>query len=178
MTGRELTTLEIRNALVPCLESLLEEHGDILVDVVENFPNAPGTEERAAPTHPVTTAFAYYNLDKKIKPIVEFLLELGVSRSDIPTIIYKRPQLCGISLSESLKPTMTYLENFGVDQSKWAKVIHRFPALLTYSRQKLKGTVDYLTELGVSEENIGKILTRCPHITSYSVDVKLRPTVR
>ncbi|KAJ6796204.1 transcription termination factor MTERF5, chloroplastic [Iris pallida] len=225
LVGRELTTLEIRNALVPYLESLLIKHGDLLVDVVENFPYPPGTlgktgtiptaasdglnskKERAIarvsqrspegllPPHVLYLidlgmdldqikgiarrfpAFAYYSLDNKIRPVVEFLLELGVARTDIPTILHKRPQLCGISLSDNLKPTMTYLENFGVDKSRWAKVIYRFPALLTYSRQKMKATVDYLTELGVSEENIGKILTRCPHIVSYSVEEKLRPTV-
>ncbi|CAL9110667.1 unnamed protein product [Musa textilis] len=225
LVGRELTTLEIRGAFIPFLESLLEEHGDALVDFIENFPDPPGTE-RAASTSPVNTtsssssskkeraiarvsqlspdgllpehvlylvdlglkleqikdivrkfpAFAYYNLDRKIKPLVEFLLELGVPRSDIPTILIKRPQLCGISFSENLKPMMAYLENLGVDKSKWAKVIYRFPALLTYSRQKVKATIDYLCELGVSEKNIGKILTRCPHIISYSIEDKLRPT--
>ncbi|XP_008791717.1 transcription termination factor MTERF5, chloroplastic [Phoenix dactylifera] len=224
LVGRELTTLEIRNALAPYLDSLLEEHGDVLVDVVESFPNPPGVK-RSVLTSPVKVvgpsskkeraiarvsqrspegllpehvlylmdlgmdldrikdiarrfpAFAYYNLDRKIKPVVELFLELGVPQSDIPTILYKRPQLCGISLSENLKPMMTYLESLGVDNSQWSKVIYRFPALLTYSRQKVKASVDYLSELGVSEKNIGKILTRCPHIISYSVDDNLKPTV-
>ncbi|XP_073012810.1 transcription termination factor MTERF5, chloroplastic isoform X2 [Typha latifolia] len=222
LVGRELTTLEIRSALAPYLEALLEEHGDLLADVVENFPNPPGTERAAPPPIVVTSpiskkeraiarvsqrnsegllpeqvlylmdlgmdldqikgiarrfpSFAYYNLDRKIKPVVELLLELGVPPSDIPTILNKRPQLCGISFSDNLKPMMTYLENMGVDKSQWAKVIYRFPALLTYSRQKVKASTDYLSELGVPEKNIGKILTRCPHIISYSVDDNLRPT--
>lgn len=223
LVGRELTTLEIRSALVPYLKSLLEEHGDVLVDVVESFPNPPGSKRSVLTSVTVTgpsskkeraiarvsqrspegllpkhvlylmdlgmdldqikgivrrfPAFAYYNLDRKIKPVVEFFLELGVPPSDIPTILYKRPQLCGISFSENLKPMMSYLESFGVDNSQWAKVIYRFPALLTYSRQKVKASVDYLSELGVSEKKIGKILTRCPHIISYSVEDKLKPTV-
>ncbi|GFY98359.1 proteinaceous RNase P 3 [Actinidia rufa] len=41
LVGRELTTLEIRDALIPDLKTLLEEFGDILVDLVENFPNPP-----------------------------------------------------------------------------------------------------------------------------------------
>ncbi|KAF8390611.1 hypothetical protein HHK36_025138 [Tetracentron sinense] len=223
LVGRELTTLEIRDALVPFLESLLEEHGDILVDVVENFPNPPVKERTIAPASLTNStinskklkamarvseigpdgqlpphvlylidlgmdldqikamtrkfpAFAYYSLEGKIKPVVEFLLDLGVAQADIPTILNKRPQLCGISLFENLIPTMTYLENLGVDKRRWAKVIHRFPALLTYSRQKVKASVDYFYELGLSSESIGKILTRCPHIISYSVDDKLRPT--
>lgn len=121
-------------------------------------------------------AFSYYSLEGKIKPVVEFLLNLGVPKSDIPTILTKRPQLCGISLTENLIPTMAFLEDLGVDKKQWAKVIYRFPALLTYSRQKLQATVDFLYEMGLSAESVGKVLTRCPHIISYSVEDKLRPT--
>ncbi|CAD6243738.1 unnamed protein product [Miscanthus lutarioriparius] len=221
--GRELSTPEIRDALIPYLEALSKEHGDSLVEVVENFPD-PFSMEREAlsssmpftPTSSnkqkaiarITTAtsggalpelvrylldlgmdheeiktivrkfpaFAYYSVDRKIKPLVELLLELGVSKSSIPGIIKKRPQLCGISMSDNLKPMMAYLENIGVNKAQWSKVITRFPALLTYSRNKVETTVSFLTELGVSKKNIGKILTRCPHLMSYSVDDNLRPT--
>ncbi|XVE60052.1 hypothetical protein DITRI_Ditri05aG0095900 [Diplodiscus trichospermus] len=223
--GRELTTLEIRDALIPYLESLLEEHGRILADVVENFPGPPVKDKpvslvsspdsaidskklkavsRVSETGPAGKlrpqvvylmelgmdlekiklitrrfpSFAYYSLEGKIKPVVEFLLELGIPKSNIPIIIGKRPQLCGISLSENLIPTMTFLENLGVDKKRWAKVIYRFPALLTYSQQKVKTTVDFLYEMGLSSENVGKILTRSPTIISYSVEDKLRPTAK
>lgn len=223
--GRELTTLEIRDALTPYLESLLEEYGNVLVDLVENFPNAPppAKQKALAPVSPpVSTldskklkaisrvseldssgdlrpqilylielgmdlekiklitrrfpAFSYYSLEGKIKPVVEFLLDLGIPKAQIPIILGKRPQLCGISLSENLIPTMTFLENLGVDKTQWAKVIQRFPAVLTYSRQKVKQTVDFLYEMGLSAESIGKVLTRCPNIISYSIEEKLRPT--
>lgn len=223
LVGRELTTLEIRDALIPYLESLHEEHGSILVDLLENFPNPPCQEKpighvspshltpeskkqravsRVSETGPAGQlpphilylidlgmdleqikgitrkfpAFAYYSLERKIKPVVEFLLDLGIPKSDLPTVLTKRPQLCGISLSENLIPTMTFLENLGVDKKQWAKVIYRFPALLTYSRQKVEVTVDFLSEMGLSAESIGKILTRYPNIVSYNVDDKLRPT--
>ncbi|XP_078432984.1 mitochondrial transcription termination factor family protein isoform X2 [Wolffia australiana] len=223
--GRELTTLEIRNALVPYLESLREKHGNQLIEVVESFPDPPSRARPAGPppaqpTDPFSKkhravaratvpdpggalpdhvlylldlgmdlaqiehitrrfpAFAYYNLERKIKPLVDLLLHLGVPRADIPTIIYKRPQLCGISLADNLLPTMAHLEAHGIDGSQWAKIIYRFPALLTYSRHKILALVDYLSEIGVPPAAIGKILTRCPHIISYSVDDKLRPTAK
>ncbi|XP_045789764.1 transcription termination factor MTERF5, chloroplastic-like [Trifolium pratense] len=223
LSGRELTTLEIRDALISYLESLFQEHGDVLIDVVENYPNPPVKDKTAVPITPsnpspvVDTkklktvsgtdpaagnlrphivylmefgmdsdqirlimrrfpAFAYYSLEGKIKPLVEFFLELGVPKEQIPIILTKRPQLCGISLSENLKPTMKFFESLGVDKKQWAKVIYRFPALLTYSRQKINESVDYLRELGISDESIGKILTRCPNIVSYSVEDNLRPT--
>ncbi|XP_020154887.1 transcription termination factor MTERF5, chloroplastic [Aegilops tauschii subsp. strangulata] len=221
--GRELSTPEIRDALLPYLEALSKEHGDSLVEVVENFPDPFSAERESLSYSMILTptssnkqkaiarvstptsggalpelvlylldygmdheeiknvvrkfpAFAYYNVDRKIKPLVELLLELGVPRSGIPGIIRKRPQLCGISLTDNLKPMMAYMENIGVNKAQWSKVICRFPAFLTYSRQKVEMTVSYLTELGVSKENIGKILTRCPHLMSYSVNDNLRPT--
>ncbi|GAU48267.1 hypothetical protein TSUD_405130 [Trifolium subterraneum] len=225
LSGRELTTLEIRDALISYLESLFEEHGDVLIDLVENYPNPPPVKDKSAvpitPTGSVVDskklkavstvsgidpaagnlrphivylmefgmdsdqiriimrrfpAFAYYSLEGKIKPLVEFFLELGVPKEQIPIILTKRPQLCGISLSENLKPTMKFFESLGVDKTQWAKVIYRFPALLTYSRQKINESVDFLRELGISDESIGKILTRCPNIVSYSVEDNLRPT--
>lgn len=234
LVGRELTTLEIREALIPYLETLLEEHGSILVDVVESFPNPPVKEKPAAisasapdidgedydedtstnerqqkalsrvsETDPdgnlrpnilylqelgldldqikgITRRFPYfpyYSLEGKLKPVVEFLVDLGIPRSDIPVVLNKRPQLCGISLHENIIPTMAFLEGFGVDKTQWAKVIYRFPALLTYSRQKMKASVDFLSGLGLTEQGIGRVLTRWPNIVSYSVDDKLQPTV-
>ncbi|XP_027358309.1 transcription termination factor MTERF5, chloroplastic isoform X1 [Abrus precatorius] len=226
LSGRELTTMEIRDALIPYLESLFEEHGNILANVVENYPNPPVKDKSAVSvprSSPVVDSkklkvvsrgseidpnagnlrphivylmefgmnieqirsitrrfpsFAYYSLEGKIKPVVEFFLELGVPKENIPNILAKRPQLCGISLSENLKPTMKFLESLGVDKKQWPKVIYRFPALLTYSRQKVRESVDFLHELGLSEESIGKILTRCPNIVSYSVEDNLRPTAK
>lgn len=226
--GRELTTLEIRDVLIPYLELLFEEHGHILVDIVESYPNPPVKVKSAVPIPPPNPslaveskklkvfsqvsgldpaagnlrpqfvylmqlgmeidqiktiirkfpAFANYSLDGKIKPVVKFFLELGVPQEKILIILMKRPQLCGISLSENLKPTMKFFETLGVDKKQWATVIYRFPALLTYSRQKIKESIDFLLELGISEESIGKILTRCPNIVSYSVEDNLRPKVK
>ncbi|KAF7135213.1 hypothetical protein RHSIM_Rhsim08G0044900 [Rhododendron simsii] len=228
LSGQELTTLEIRDALNPYLETLYEEFGDILVDVVENFPN-PATEEKSTEnlsipsleeepvSAPITTlnskklkalarltddgltgkppphiiyltalgmeievikevtskfpSFAYYSLDRKIKPLVEVLLDLGIPKSDIPTILSKRPHLCGIRRTEKLLiPTITYLKNLGMDKKQLSKAICRFPALLTCSRQKLESTIDLLYELGLPAENLGKVLMRGPQILGYSVE--------
>ncbi|XP_058227798.1 transcription termination factor MTERF5, chloroplastic-like [Rhododendron vialii] len=227
---QELTTLEIRDALNPYLETLYEEFGDSLVDVVENFPN-PATEVRSTenlsipsleeePVVPVSAPtttlnskklkalarlsddgligkppphivyltelgmdmevieemtqkfpkFAYYSLDRNIKPLVEFLLDLGIPKSDIPTILSKGPQLCGVRQTENLIRTMTYLKNLGMDKKQLTKAIRRFPALVTYSRQKLESTIDLLYELGLPAENLGKVLTRGPQIIGLSVE--------
>ncbi|KAM7277685.1 hypothetical protein ACFE04_004819 [Oxalis oulophora] len=121
--------------------------------------------------------FSYCSLEGKIRPFVDFLLHLGVLKSNIPSILFRQPQLCGFRLSDTLIPTMTFLEGLGIDKAQWPKVIHRSPALLTHSRQKIQSTVNFFTEMGISEQNIGKILTRFPAIISSSVEDTLRPNV-
>ncbi|KAL2895317.1 Transcription termination factor MTERF5 chloroplastic [Bienertia sinuspersici] len=205
LVGRELTTLEIRDSLIPYLENLQQEHGGNLVDVLPDASvksrniRAMARVSGSVPTEELPQhvtylielgmnleeiqqvirkfpAFAYYSLEGKVRPVVEFLLELGIPKSEIAIILRKRPQLCGISLSENLIPTMKFLESLGLDKEKWAKVIYRFPPLLTYSRQKLMSTVDFLYEMGLTAQDVSKILTRCPNIISYSVEENLRPT--
>ncbi|CAJ2662440.1 unnamed protein product [Trifolium pratense] len=121
-------------------------------------------------------AFFRYSLEGKIKPLVEFFLEFGVPKEQILIILAKRPRLCALSLSKNIKPTVKFLESLGVDKKQWAKAIYRFPALLTYSRQKINESVDFLHELGISDESIGRILTRFPNIVGCSVEDNLRPT--
>ncbi|KAJ0040893.1 hypothetical protein Pint_26856 [Pistacia integerrima] len=166
LVGRELTTLEIRDTLNPYLQSLLEEHGNFMVDLVKNFRNAPIEGKPALPvcrshssldskkpeavshvSAPSPAAdpclqhsyllelgmdleqiklatrrcpsFANYSLERKIKPLVEFLLDLGVAKSEIPKILVQRPHLCGHSISGlanqvwSALPKMTLNENVG-----------------------------------------------------------------
>jgi mTERF domain-containing protein, mitochondrial len=108
---------------------------------------------------------------------VDFLFDLGVPKHDIPRIIQRSPQLCGISLTQNLKPRMLYLESLGVDKTKWAKIITRYPLLFPISRQKIKSVVDFLLELGVPEENVGKTLTQWPNLLSFSVEVEVEVDV-
>jgi len=121
--------------------------------------------------------FAYYSLDGDIKPLVEFLLDLGVPKSDFPAILRKSPQVFGASLSERVIPNLMFLENLGVDRKQWPKVIYRHPPLLTYSLQKMKSNLDCLYELGLSKEKLGKVLMYSPNILGTGVE-KLRATAQ
>ncbi|KAF3435201.1 hypothetical protein FNV43_RR22288 [Rhamnella rubrinervis] len=153
LVEQELTTCDIRDALIPYLESLEKEYGNALVDVVESFPS-PLAKEKA----------------------VEFLLDLRASNSDIPSIFSRSPQLCRSSLSENIIPAVALLESLGVEKKKWAKLIKVFPFVLRYSRQKVKTTVNFLYEMGLPTESVGKILAEFPQIIGFSVEDKLRPT--
>ncbi|KAL0461764.1 UNVERIFIED_CONTAM: Transcription termination factor MT, chloroplastic [Sesamum latifolium] len=200
LVGRELTTLEIRDALIPYLETLLDEYGTILVDVVENFPDPPVKEKSednvqkqplaensvasVSPSTPTVDSRKLKALARvsdvsptgKLPSHIVYLIELGMELEAIREVIRKFPAFAYYSLEGKIKPVVEFLLDLGVDKKQWAKVIYRFPPLLTYSRQKLKATVDFLYEMGLSANNVSKVLTRCPNIISYSVEDKLRPT--
>ncbi|GLT54703.1 hypothetical protein SLA2020_278820 [Shorea laevis] len=100
LVGRELTTLEIRDALNPYLEALLEEHGNVMLKAISRVSEIdPAGKLRPHVLYLIELgmdleqikgitqrfpSFAYYSLEGKIKPVVEFLLDLGVPKSDIP----------------------------------------------------------------------------------------------
>jgi mTERF domain-containing protein len=86
----------------------------------------------------------------KLKPVVDLLLGMGVSVSDLPTIVLKRPQIFGCSPEENLKPTAAFLEGLGVERGKWGKILVSFPHILTYSHSKLQHVVEFLLEIGLS----------------------------
>lgn len=120
--------------------------------------------------------FAYASVDKKLRPLVEFLLELGVQKSDIPRILTSCPLLYGAKPSETLVRNMTVLEKLGMDSKMWAKVISKYPGLVLRSRGKIDAAVEFLFQMGVSKANIGKVLKRYPNIICYNVENCLQPT--
>ncbi|KAL0395767.1 UNVERIFIED_CONTAM: Transcription termination factor MT, chloroplastic [Sesamum calycinum] len=202
LVGRELTTLEIRDALIPYLETLLDEYGPILVDVVENFPDPPVKEKSeenvqkqplaensvasVSPSTPSVDSRKLKALARvsdvsptgKLPSHIVYLIELGMELEAIREVIRKFPAFAYYSLEGKIKPVVEFLLDLGIRgrQEAMGESHIPLPPLLTYSRQKLKATVDFLYEMGLSADNVSKVLTRCPNIISYSVEDKLRPT--
>ncbi|KAB2008127.1 hypothetical protein ES319_D10G077700v1 [Gossypium barbadense] len=134
LVGRELTTLEIRDALIPYLESLLEEHGSMLADVVESFPHPPIKDKPITLVSPPDSAPD----SKQVK---------AVSR------------VTETSPAGMLRPQVVYLMELGMDLEKIKLITRRFPAFAYYSLEgKIKPVVEFLLELGVPKSDIPIIL--------------------
>ncbi|KAL9258424.1 Transcription termination factor MTERF5, chloroplastic-like protein [Drosera capensis] len=113
------------------------------------------------------------SLEGKVKPLVEFLLELGVPKSGIPNILYRRPHLCGFSLSNKLIPTIKYLEGLGVDKQKWSK---GWPQILTLSiESNLRPMTEFFLEKGYSMEEIAMMIQRAPSLYTFSLSKNVLP---
>lgn len=167
LVGRELTTLEIRDALLPYLQTLLEEYGDILIDVVKNFPTPP-VKERL--------------LEKLPNPPVEEHSILPVSASDTSLDSKKARALArvtNVGPTGELPPHVVYLTEIGMELELIERVTRKFPAFAYYSLEgKVKPVVEFLLGLGIPESNIASILGRRPQLCGISLSENLIPTMK
>ncbi|KAL6143138.1 hypothetical protein ACLB2K_053833 [Fragaria x ananassa] len=188
LVGRELTTLEIREALIPYLESLLEEHGIYMVDVVESFPDAP---VKAKPVAPVIKSQSSVDL-KKLKAIsrvseigpagklpshIQYLLELGMDLDQIKGIARRFPSFAYYSLEGKIKPTVEFLLDLGVPKSDIPTILFKRPQLCGISLyENIMPTMRFLENLGVDKKQWAKVIYRFPALLTYSRQ-KVKTTV-
>ncbi|KAJ8546420.1 hypothetical protein K7X08_019003 [Anisodus acutangulus] len=199
LVGRELTTLEIRDALIPYLEALHEEYGSILVDVVESFPNPPVVEKIEEtvvekvpiPVTPASPPSAVLDSKKlkalarvtdigpngKLPPHIIYLVDLGMEIETIRVITRKFPAFAYYSLEGKIKPVVEFLLDLGVPRSQIPTILSKRPQLCGISlSENLIPTMTFLEELGVDKEQWAKVIYRFPALLTYSRP-KLRATV-
>ncbi|KAK9104185.1 hypothetical protein Scep_021029 [Stephania cephalantha] len=180
LVGRELSTLEIREALVPYLDSLFEEHGDVLVNVVENFP---GSSAKEADSKVVTSSNASLHTKKlramarvseissegKLPPHIRYLVNLGMELDQIKKIVRKFPAFAYYSLDGKIKPVVEFLLNLGVPQSDIPFILKKRPQLCGISlSDNLIPTMAYLEGWGVDKTQWAKVIYRFPALLTYS----------
>ncbi|XP_078172526.1 transcription termination factor MTERF5, chloroplastic-like [Carex rostrata] len=185
MIGRELTTLEIRSALISCLKSLSEEHGDLLINMVENFPDPPSTSSdhtdhpslpspssRLDQTSARDRAMArVIKIDENghLSPQVSYLLDLGMDLDSIQKIARKFPSFTYYSLDRKIKPVVDLLLDLGVSKQDIPKILQRRPQLCGISfSENLKPSMLYLESFGVDKTQWAKIITTVPALLTYS----------
>lgn len=191
LVGRELTTLEIRDALIPYLESLLEEHGNILVDVVENFPDPPLKEKVVAPSPPplpspssldnkklkAVSRVSQANPAGKLPPHIVYLLELGMTIEQIKGITRRFPAFAYYSLEGKIKPVVEFLLDLGVPKNEIPIILNKRPQLCGISlSENLIPTMTFLENLGVDKKRWAKVIYRFPAFLTYSRQ-KVKATV-
>ncbi|XP_068666260.1 transcription termination factor MTERF5, chloroplastic-like [Aristolochia californica] len=188
LVGRELTTLEIRDALAPYLETLLDEYRDLFVASVENFPDPPGKEIPSQPPAESPPASLSPNnsslSSKKLKAIarvsevgsngqlpahIHYLLDLGMSLKQIKDMTRKFPAFAYYSLEGKIKPVIELLLDLGVPKSDIPSILHKRPQLCGISlSENLKPTMKYLEKLGVDKNQWAKVIYRFPALLTYS----------
>ena len=118
-------------------------------------------------------------IEQKFKPTVQWLLELGLTKSQVATAVAKFPQILGCSIEDNLKPTVQWLLELGLTKSQVATAVAKSPPTLGYSiEDNLKPTVQWLLELGLTKSQVAMAAAKFPSILGCSIEDNLKPTVQ
>ncbi|XP_031254718.1 transcription termination factor MTERF5, chloroplastic-like isoform X4 [Pistacia vera] len=181
LVGRELITLEIRDTLNPYLQSLLEEHGNFIVDLVKNFRTAP-IEGKPA----LLVCRSHSSLDSKKPEAVSYvsapspaadpcpqhsyLLELGMDLEQIKLATRRCPSFANYSLERKIKPLVEFLLDLGVAKSEIPKILVQRPHLCGHCISgKIIPMMLYLEDMGVDKKQWAKVIFRSPGLLSHSM---------
>jgi len=119
------------------------------------------------------------SIERTLHPLLRWLTDLGLTKSQIAKAIATYPQILGCSLEHNLKPTMQWFLDLGLTQSQVAKAVTTFPHMLGYSLEhNLKPTVECFLDLGLSKDQIVKVVATFPQILGLSLKHNLKPTVK
>lgn len=113
---------------------------------------------------------------KKMEPIVDYLLSLGVKPDCLGKVLLKSPQVLGYRI-EALEEKIKYLRTLGVKDEALGKVITRAPQVLCLNyEEKLKPVVEFLQSAGLDQDqDIEMMLSRNAQILCYDIEKNLRP---
>ncbi|CAK9220192.1 unnamed protein product [Sphagnum troendelagicum] len=186
ISGRELTTSEIRSTLLPYLESLGAKHKEGLADVFVSFPDPPPPRTELVGLlqvdGDVTTALAIpeisfseypqlqvHAVDGKLRPSLMYFLHLGFPPEQVEGLVSRFPTITSYSVNGKLKPVVDLLLGMGVSVSDLPTIVLKRPQIFGCSpEENLKPTAAFLEGLGVERGKWGKILVSFPHILTYS----------
>ncbi|GAU28386.1 hypothetical protein TSUD_257140 [Trifolium subterraneum] len=104
---------------------------------------------------------------------IDYLLSLGVKRTDIRRILLRQPQILEYTVENNLKTHVAFLMGLGVPSSKLGQIIASTPSIFSYSvENSLKPTVRYLIEeVGIKEKDLGKVIQLSPQILVQRIDI-------
>ena len=89
--------------------------------------------------------FRGQNIEEFLKPKLQWLLDLGLTRAQISKLIATDPALLDCRVEQNLQPTVQWLLDLGLTKSQIAKAVATFPKILGFSiEQKLQPTVQWL----------------------------------
>jgi len=119
------------------------------------------------------------SIDNNLKPKLQWLSQLGLSKSQVAKAVAAFPKVLGYRIEQNLKPTLQWLLDLGLNKTQIAKAVACKPQILGYSiEQKLKPTAQWLLDLGLSKAQVAKVVATSPPIVGLSIEQNLKPTVQ
>ena len=111
-----------------------------------------------------------YSIEQNLKPTVQWLLDLGLSKTQVVKIVASKPQVFGCSIEQNLKPKVQWLLDVGLNKTQIAKVVTTFPPILGLSIEK-NCKPKYILLVGTfGPDYSAQLIARFPPILGYSRD--------
>ena len=77
-----------------------------------------------------------YSIERNLKPKAQWLLDLGLSKTQVAKAVAARPQILGYSIEQNLKLKVRWLLDLGLSNSEVAVVVASFSSFLGLSIDK------------------------------------------
>lgn len=113
---------------------------------------------------------------RKMEPMVNHLLRLGVQETNLGKVLLRRPQMLGYSIA-GLEPTIEYLKELGITDKMLGRVISISPQVLTLNcEERVKPVIEYLRALGLQDsKDMERLLVRNAQLLCCSIEKNITP---
>ena len=119
------------------------------------------------------------SINGNLKPKLQWLLSLGLAKSQVAKALASHPNMLRCSLEQNLKCKAQWLLDMGLTKDQVAKAVGTHPAILSLSiDQNLKPTVQWFLDLGLTRSQVAKAVATSPQILCYSIEQNLNPTMQ
>ncbi|CAK9109726.1 Transcription termination factor MTERF5 [Durusdinium trenchii] len=108
------------------------------------------------------------NCKQNLKPIVQWLVDMGLTEQQVANVIAKFPRVLRFSIDQNLKPTVQWLLDIGLGQDQVVKAIVTYPRILCLSIEKNLKPKQTLLEAAIEATECADLISRFPRIFSYS----------
>ena len=109
-----------------------------------------------------------YSIERNLKPKAQWLLDLGLSKTQVAKAVAARPHILGYSIEQNLKLKVRWLLDLGLSNSEVAVVVASFSSFLGLSIDKSLKPKYSLLLVVFGPTEAGQLVAKCPRILSYS----------
>ncbi|KAI8003837.1 hypothetical protein LOK49_LG08G00214 [Camellia lanceoleosa] len=144
----------------------------------------------------MVTQYPYFlgmRVGTMIKPLVDYLVLLGLPKKIIARMLEKRAYILGYDLEETVKPNVDCLISFGIRREALASIIAQYPQIIGLPLKAKLSTQQYFFNLklkidpdgfaqviermpqiflvgrGIPVEDVGKMVVNCPQLVAVQV---------
>ena len=116
------------------------------------------------------------SIGQSLQPNLEFLLDLGLTKSQVAKAVASWPSILALSIEQNLKPTVQWFLDLGLTKSQVAKAVATHPPILGLSIERnLEPTVQWFLELGLTRSQVAKAVATFPPLLGLSIEQNLKP---